>query len=162
MSKILRVAPLIGALVIAACGGSDQDLGADDRTEPNLPPAPATEVTAATPAATSTNPTVAPDPGHQVIDVQMTMQGDKGVYVPAKVEATRGDVIRFVNGENVHNVHFAAANNPSGVSYPPASPYLTQPGQTYDLKVEFPAGKYDFICDPHAASGMVGELTVTG
>lgn len=161
MSKIMRIAPLLGVLALAACGGSEQDLGADDRAEPNLPPPPTTQVTAA-PAATPVSEAIAPDPGHKVIDVQMTMQGDKGVYVPAKFAATRGDVIRFVNGENVHNVHFTAANNPSGVNYPPASPYLTQPGQTYDLKVEFPAGKYDFVCDPHAASGMVGELTVTG
>lgn len=162
MSSIRRIAPIWGLLTIAACGGSDRDLGKDDRAEANLPPAPATEVTAAAPASSPAGEQIAPDPGHKMIEVQMTMEGDKGVYVPAKFSAARGDVIHFVNGENVHNVHFPAANNPPGVNYPSPSAYLTQPRQTYDMKVDFPAGRYDFQCDPHAASGMVGELTVTG
>lgn len=33
-------------------------------------------------------------------------------------------------------------------------------GQTYDVKVTFPKGKYYFQCDPHAALGMRGHLEV--
>ena len=33
-------------------------------------------------------------------------------------------------------------------------------GQTYDVKVTFPKGKYYFQCDPHAALGMRRQLEV--
>jgi plastocyanin len=37
---------------------------------------------------------------------------------------------------------------------------LQLPGQTYDVLVNFPKGKYYFQCDPHAALGMKGHLEV--
>jgi plastocyanin len=30
------------------------------------------------------------------------------------------------------------------------------PGQTYDVKVQSPPGRYFYQCDPHALLGMVG------
>lgn len=145
----------------AACGGESAESPAADAAQPAAADAPAATVTPATDAGTSA--AVAPAAGGQVIEIEMTMTGPDGnpAFVPAKVTAKQGDVLRFVNKDNVHNVHFTKANNPAAATLPPPSPYLTQPGQTYELKVELPAGTYDYICDPHAAMGMVGQVTVT-
>jgi plastocyanin len=43
---------------------------------------------------------------------------------------------------------------------PPASALLQLPGQTIDLKVTLPEGKYYFHCDPHALLGMKGRMEV--
>lgn len=152
-------APTLGMLILAtACGGGDGAANSTAEQEGAASAAPATQVV---PAQPPQNEAVAPEPGGQVIEVQMKMEGaTKAVFEPAKITARQGDVVRFVNVDNVHNVSFPKGNNPSGVTLPPTSPYLTQPGQVYELKVDLPAGTYDFQCDPHAAMGMVGQLTV--
>lgn len=168
MLKLLRVVPAVGLVALAgACGGDGNTEGAGQGAQSAQTAAqvstageagagPATDVT--TPAGTSASE-VQPNPGGQIVEVQMVMpNGANPAFVPAQITAKPGDVIRFVNAENVHNVHFT--KGPSGVTLPPASPYLTQPGQTYDLKVELPAGTYDFVCDPHVTMGMIGQLTV--
>lgn len=170
MLKLTRAVPIFGLAALVACGGDD---GASSAEAPeagsNAAPVaaqvstageagagPATDVT--TPAGSATSD-VQPNPGGQIVEVQMVMpNGANPAFVPAHINAKPGDVIRFVNAENVHNVHFV--KGPAGATLPPASPYLTQANQTYDLKVELPAGTYDFQCDPHVAMGMVGQLTV--
>lgn len=89
------------------------------------------------------------------------VSGRGELFEPADVTAQRGDVVRFKLVSGVHNVSFPAAQNPGGVTLPAASPYLQAPGQTHDLVVDLPAGVYHYHCDPHAALGMVGTLTVT-
>ena len=96
----------------------------------------------------------------QVIEVKMVTDGATNHFVPAEVTAKKGDVIRFVLESGVHNVSFAADPNAAAAGLPSPSPFLQQPGQTYDVAVTFPAGKYAFQCDPHAMLGMVGSLTV--
>jgi len=78
------------------------------------------------------------------------------------VEAKVGDVIHFVtDGVTQHNVNFPAADNPAGAQIPAtASAYLSA-GGTYDVPVTMAPGTYKFQCDPHAAMGMKGTLTVT-
>ena len=154
MAMFRHMAPVLGILALAACGGGDEAASPEARAAST----PATQVTDPATQALAGNE-VSPAAGGEVIEVRMTM-ADGGRFEPARITAKPGDVIRFVNVENVHNVHFPAANNPPGVALPPASPYLTSPGQTYELKVEMPAGTYDYQCDPHAAMGMVGQLTV--
>lgn len=167
VSKTLRKIPTLGLLAFAAaCGGEE---GAEPEavavaTDATLPAAGDPAGTA--PATAVTTPTGAPEAGitpaqgGQVIEVQMVMPGGANPrFVPSQITARPGDVLRFVNAENVHNVHFV--EGPTGATLPPASPYLTQPNQTYEMKVELPTGDYTFQCDPHLAMGMVGELTVT-
>lgn len=156
-----RIVAVAAVWAGAACAGDDgADAGAMSDAEmgsgmPNV------EVSAPAPnAAVQTELT--PDPGGEIIEVRMVMPGGQNpAYEPTTITAQRGDVLRFINVENVHNVHFPSNGNPAGVDYPPAGPILTQPGQTYDFKVEFPNGTYRFICDPHLALGMVGDLIVT-
>ena len=88
------------------------------------------------------------------------MEGANNYFEPAELTVEQGDIVRFVLVSGVHNVSFPAASNPGVAALPAASSYLASPGQTYELTVDMPAGEYAFQCDPHAAMGMVGTLTV--
>ena len=139
---------------IVACGGS-----AANKTDSSAAPAAATP---STPAAAASGPQT-PDPGHKVIVVEaMTDEQGNNVFKPAKLEAHRGDVLRFTLKSGVHNVHFLPDSNPGKSGLPAASDLLQIPGQTYDLKVTFEPGHYYFQCDPHALLGMKGKLEVEG
>jgi plastocyanin len=94
-----------------------------------------------------------------VIEVEMHGIGEQ-YFLPADLEARRGDVIRFKLVSGVHNASFPADRNPAGVKLPESTPYLQAPGQTFDMTVDLPPGDYYYHCDPHAALGMVGSLKV--
>ncbi|HEX6598728.1 MAG TPA: plastocyanin/azurin family copper-binding protein [Gemmatimonadaceae bacterium] len=130
----------IGA--VAACSKSDKPDG--------------DEASASSPAATSSEPAA----GGKIIEVKLITDGTSNRFEPAKIEAHKGDVIRYTLVVGVHNVHFLPDSNPGKVGLPPASDMLQLPGQTYDLPVTFAPGKYYFQCDPHALLGMVGHLEV--
>lgn len=146
-SKLFALAGLALSLGTAACGGQ-----ADAA---NAAPADAAATTeAAAPAAPSVALT------GNVIEVKMVTDGEGNYFEPAEIVAKPGDVVRFSLVSGVHNVSFPAADNPTLSTLPASSPYLQLPGQTFDLTVDMPAGEYKFVCDPHAALGMVGKLTV--
>ena len=115
-----------------------------------------------TPAAVATpGSPLTPKEGGRVVTIELTTD-EKGVnkFTPNDFEAHQGDVLRFTLGSGVHNVHFLADSNRTLTSPPPASPLLQLPGQTYDVAVDFPEGRYYFQCDPHALLGMVGHVKV--
>jgi plastocyanin len=150
MSTRMTFAAALGAsLSLLACDGSGSErepTGSDAATS-----------TAAPAPATSSVPLTG-----NVIEVKMVTD-DKGNYFePADFEARRGDVVRFVLVSGVHNVSFPAAENLGKGDLPPPSDYLQLPGQTYDLVIDMAPGDYFYQCDPHAALGMVGTITVTG
>jgi plastocyanin len=119
----------------------------------------AADQTAAPASATSEVPAAAPATGN-VIEVLATTESDgTNHFVPAQVTAKRGDVIRVKLGTGVHNFHIS--EGPAGATLPAAGAFLQIPGQTEDVTVDLPAGDYKFQCDPHAALGMTGTLTVT-
>ena len=106
---------------------------------------------------------LSPDPGGKIIVVQMmTDEQGNNRFDPSEVEAHRGDVVRFTLKQGVHNVNFLPDSNSVKTGLPAATAMLQLPGQTIDLKVTLPAGKYYFQCDPHAALGMKGRLEVEG
>jgi plastocyanin len=142
---------LLAALTLTACGGQEQPAG--DST-PQTAAAPA-------PAATNMGENLTPDPGGKIIIVQM-MTDDQGNnrYEPAEFEAHQGDVVRYTLKTGVHNVNFLPDSNVVKTNLPPATPLLQLPGQTIDIKVTMPPGKYYFHCDPHALLGMKGRLEV--
>jgi plastocyanin len=134
-------AVLLSAALASACGGTD---------------APSAATTGARPAAAAAAAT------GEVVEVSMASNPGQGeVFTPADVTVKRGGVVRFKLVSGVHNASFPAQKNPAGVQLPAATPYLQAPGQTHDLPIDLPAGTYHFQCDPHAALGMVGTLTVT-
>jgi plastocyanin len=148
--RALAAIPLIVVLAACAGGGSDK-AGTGNSTAA----APTTTATVAGPQT--------PDPGRKVIVVEaLTDEQGNNVFRPAKIEAHRGDVIRFTLKSGVHNVHFLPDSNSGKTGLPPASDMLQLPGQTYDVKVTFEPGKYYFQCDPHALLGMKGQLEVEG
>ena len=144
--RMRKMMVMPGLAMLAACGGEPAAV-AEQAAEPVASEAPAA------PAAQQ------PAAGGEVIEVRMTMTNG-GSFEPAQVEARPGDVIRFVNVDNVHNVSFPAARNSGAANLPAPSPYLTSPGQTYDLAVDLAPGSYTFQCDPHVPMGMIGTLTV--
>jgi plastocyanin len=148
---ILFVAAAIASIV--ACGGGEKTADTTKAVTPS--PQPSAAALAAGPQT--------PDPGHQVIVIQaMTDEQGNNRFSPDKIEAHRGDVLRFTLKAGVHNVHFLPDSNPGKQGLPAASDLLQLPGQTYDVKVTFEPGKYYFQCDPHAALGMKGHLEVEG
>ena len=137
---------VVAGVVGAACGGGGEQKAA---------PAPAGQ------AAGQAGGPVTPGPGGKVITVEMNTddQGNNR-FTPADFEANQGDVIRFTLVTGVHNAHFLADSNPGAQGLPPAGPLLQVPGQTYDVAVSFPPGRYFYQCDPHALLGMIGHVTV--
>lgn len=150
MADWIRKIGMVPALaVMAACGG-ESGATAEESSAPAQP------VAAEAPA---TEQGLAPAPGGEVIEVRMTM-ANGGRFEPSEVTANPGDVIRFVNVDNVHNVSFPADRNSGAANLPAPSPYLTAPGQTYEMAVDLAPGTYTFQCDPHVPMGMLGTLTV--
>jgi plastocyanin len=147
----LALMAALTALVLGACGGQEKSPSDD------APPTPATPA----PSTTDMAENLSPDPGGKIIVVQM-LTDDQGNnrFDPAEVEAHQGDVVRFTLKTGVHNVHFLPDSNTVKTGLPAASPLLQLPGQSIDLKVSLPEGKYYYQCDPHAALGMKAWLEV--
>ena len=109
-------------------------------------------------AEEATGPAVKPT--GDTVKVELYSDATGNYFKPNEIEAKRGDVIRYTMMVGVHNVHFLPDSNTIKTGLPPASDLLQLPGQTYDLLVTMPEGKYYFQCDPHAALGMKGHLKV--
>jgi plastocyanin len=144
-----RLSFFFAALVAAtvACGAGQENKARD---------------TTSTPAAASTVPgsPMTPKAGRRVIVVEMSTD-DRGVnkFTPNDVQAESGDVLRFTLVAGVHNVDFVADSN-RAVQAPAPAPMLQAPGQTFDVAVDWPRGRYYFQCDPHALLGMTGHVAV--
>ena len=148
-NRLLVVLGIAAAGVIAACGGGEKNESSEASSAPNATPAASGAATA--PAATPTG---------KVIVVKLITDDAGSRFEPNKLEAHRGDVIRYTLQAGVHNVHFLPDSNPGKAGLPPASDMLQLPGQTLDVPVNFAKGHYYFQCDPHAALGMTGRLEV--
>ena len=147
MRSIRFSAVAAAALLVAACGSGD-----------TAPPAANTAVT----ASASAGGEQTPDAGGSVIEVKaLTDDEGNNRFDPAEVTARPGDVVRYVLGSGVHNVHFLPDSNPGVQGLPGPSDMLQLPGQSYDVKVTMAPGRYYFQCDPHALLGMIGHLTVS-
>lgn len=165
----IRKLPILGLMVLAAaCGGGGETEQAATTTD-NTAATSGTPTVTTTPAPASPAPaaggTVTPDAGGQVHEVRMvtTQNGASGVFEPAQITVKKGDVIKWVmaDGQAVHNVSFTMAQgNPGGFTPPADSPMYTQQGQSYELKVDWNPGTYNYVCVPHAMMGMTGSVTV--
>jgi plastocyanin len=132
---------LLSAVAAAGCSGKD-----------------AKPVTTEAPSAAVTS---GAKPTGKVITIEMISDDRGNRFEPAEVEAHRGDVVRFSLNVGVHNVDFLADSNAGASGLPAPSDMLQLPGQTYDVPVNFAAGKsYYFQCDPHAPLGMHGHIKV--
>ena len=150
---MMKKLPLLGlAALLAACGGGDRPAANTDTDTAAAAAAPA--VPAPAPAA----------PQGNVVEVRMvtTPDGASGRFEPASVTVKKGDTLRFItDGKTVHNASFTPAENPGKSNLPPSpGPYLTTPNQTYDVAINMDPGTYNYVCDPHLATGMRGSVTV--
>jgi plastocyanin len=141
----LRLAVPLFAALLTACPNSDSPSGAGPGTEG---------------ASTAGKATSSVTPTGKVITVEMYTDGQGNYFKPNKLEAGRGDVIRFTLKSGVHNVNFLPDSNPSREGLPAASELLQLPDQSWDYLVAVQPGSYYFQCDPHALLGMVGRLEV--
>lgn len=150
---------------LSACGGGGEKAATD--TGAAVAPAAGAAPGAATGAATGA---MAPVTGtwHEV-----KMLGDEKGYrfEPADLTIKSGDGVRWtmVSG-GPHNVAFQdvtggaktqlSANMPNQIS-DLSSPMLLNPNEKYEVSfANVPAGKYNYICTPHIATGMKGSITV--
>ncbi|HVX41025.1 MAG TPA: plastocyanin/azurin family copper-binding protein [Gemmatimonadaceae bacterium] len=143
----LSLAAVLASL--AACGGGGEKQAETAQASP-------TPAAAAAPSGPIT-----PGPGGKVITVELYSDATGNYFKPNEITANKGDVIRYTLKVGVHNVHFLPDSNVGKSGYPQApSDMLQLPGQTYDVLVDWAPGKYYFQCDPHAALGMHGHVTV--
>jgi plastocyanin len=174
--RFYGIALLAGAAVLGACGGENKsatDTAAANAAATSTPaPAAATPSTGAAPAPAAGAATPAPITGttHEV-----KMYGDaKGYrFEPATLTIKSGDGVKYtlVDG-GPHNVAFQNVTDPAVKAQLDAnmpgqhmgelsSPMVMQPNEAYTVSFgKIPAGKYDYICVPHAAMNMKGSITV--
>lgn len=161
--RFYGMAIVTGALALAACGGGDTattDTAATAAPGAETAGAPAGEASAAAPTGT-------------IHTVNMVLENGAYKYDPAETTVAPGDGVRFVMvSGGPHNVHFDSlqTGNPAYAQLNANIPnkmgdlmsnYLTNPGE--EVVVSFanvPAGRYAYICDPHAAMNMRGAITV--
>lgn len=159
----LRKLPLLALIAFAAaCGGGDAG-GENKSGDTQAATPPATE-TAAPAGGSATTPPAAPAGQGTVHEVRMvtTQGGASGEFQPAEITVKQGDIIRYINdGGAAHNANFQTAQgNPAGATLPAATPLLVTPNQTADVQVTMGPGTYNYQCDPHVATGMVGKVIV--
>ena len=166
--RFSKLALVASAFILAACGGKDN--GNTD-TATAAPSGDTLSANATTPPAT-TGGAVAPITGttHEV-----KMIGDEKGYrfEPANLTIKAGDGVRWtmVSG-GPHNVAFdptkvaadvkgqLSSNMPNQMAEL-SSPLMMNPNEQYTISfANVKAGKYDYICTPHAAMGMSGSITV--
>jgi plastocyanin len=147
----------LSVLLLAACGGGGDSGSAGSASSEPSGSAPAATAEPAAPSGTAaaTGDTI-------TIRMVTTQNGASGQFEPAQVTAKPGDVLHFVaDGGAAHNVSWPAADNAGKAGLPAPSPYVTAAGQAVDEVVSMAPGTYNFQCDPHAAMGMKGTLTVS-
>jgi len=170
------IALLAGAVMLGACGGGDNKADTTATTvdtaataSTTTPPATGA-TTAAAPAAGAAAPAPATGKTHTV---NMVMEGTTYKFVPADLTVKQGDAVKFVMvSGGPHNVAFDAATLPAGAqaqlnaNIPEkvadlASKMVMNPNEEITISfANVPAGKYPFVCQPHAAMGMKGTITV--
>lgn len=158
--------PVLGMIVLAAaCGGGDKAAETTSDTPQGsadvTPQGSSNTAPTVTTDAPNTTATTAPAQGTvHTVRMTTTQGGASGTFEPANITVKKGDVIHFVSeGNAAHNASFPADQNPGKTNLPPPGQYLTN-GQTYDLQISMDPGTYNYQCDPHAAMGMKGTITV--
>ena len=104
-------------------------------------------------------------PRTHTIAMESDALGSKVWFDPVGLLGQAGDTIRW---EIRHNVHTVAAYHPMNDGHaqripdgaaPWNSGYLVNPGDSFEVTLTVP-GVYDYYCEPHEFSGMVGRIVV--
>lgn len=106
----------------------------------------------------------------QVHEVKMRGTAQGYFFEPAQLDIKSGDKVRFTMVEGgPHNVNFTNQAIPGSANVILENEgkligvMLQAPGQTYEIEFgkKMPVGVYNYVCDPHAALGMKGKISVT-
>ncbi|MCD2202280.1 plastocyanin/azurin family copper-binding protein [Halobacterium sp. KA-6] len=81
----------------------------------------------------------------------------QNVFDPETVYVQRGATVEWVWRSAGHNVH--ATDVPEGADWD-VQTEITGPEFTYSYTFDGPLGEYHYVCDPHEALGMVGNVVV--
>ncbi len=139
--RLIAVAPIVAALALSACGGSNDSSGSGSAAAPS-----ATSGSAASPAgAVSVKET---EYKLNPADGTVTLKG--GI---ATIEVSN-------DGKIVHSLALEKAG-PGGKD---VESKTIQPGASTTLKLKLKPGTYEWYCpiDGHKKLGMVGKITVKG
>ena len=159
------LALVAGAMAIVACAGGEKKTETTTTTDTTAAAATTTSTTTATSTAA-----MAPITG-KVYEVKMIGDGTTYKFDPAETTLKAGDGVKFIMvSGGPHNVAFidtpAAAQGQLSANMPNQMKELTSPmmmtaNETYTVSfANVPAGTYNFHCEPHAAMGMKGTITV--
>ena len=169
--RFMSLALLAGAMMVGACGGGDSNTDTASTTpvvSDTSTPAVSGATTGAAPAAGAMAAAPATGTTHTV---QMVMEGTSYKFVPAEITVKAGDAIKWVMVSGApHNVAFLNvpadaktqldANMPEKVSELTGK-MLMNPNEEYTVSfANVKPGTYDYTCQPHAAMGMNGKVTV--
>jgi len=169
------IALLTSAAILGACGGEKTPAADTSATATATTPAATTTPTtdsAATAAPAAGAAAAAPATG-KTHEVKMIGDATGYKFDPANISVKQGDAIKFIMvSGGPHNVAFQNvtdatakaqldANMPGQKMGELSGPYVMQPNEAYVISfAKVPAGKYDYICTPHAAMNMKGTITV--
>jgi plastocyanin len=175
--RFYGIALLAGATVLGACGGENKSATDSAAMNAAATSTPAPSTAAATPSTGTAAPAAgaaaaAPATG-TTHEVKMIGDATGYKFVPENVTVKPGDAVKYVMvSGGPHNVAFqnvadAAvkaqldANMPGQHMGELSGPMVMQPNEAYTVSfAKIPAGKYDYICVPHAAMNMKGTVTV--
>jgi plastocyanin len=164
------LALVAGAMAIVACSGGDKKTETTTTTN-DTAAAPATQTTATTATTgAASSAAMAPITG-KTVEVKMIGDGTTYKFDPANVTIKQGDGVKWVMvSGGPHNVAFidtpAPAQSQLSANMPNqmkelTSPMMMTPNETYTVSfAKVPPGTYNFHCEPHAAMGMKGSITV--
>ena len=178
------IALLTSAAILGACGGEKTPAADTSAAAPATTPAATTTPTtdsATAAAAPAAGAAAAPAAGAAAAapatgkthEVKMTGDATGYKFDPANLTVKQGDAVKFVmvsggpHKVTFQNVTDAAAKAQLDANMPGqkmgelSGPFIMQPNEAYTISfAKVPAGKYDFICTPHAAMNMKGSITV--
>ena len=103
-------------------------------------------------------------PQTHTINMQSDTLGSKVWFDPIGLHVQVGDTIRWVIRSNVHTVAAYHPDNGHALRIPAAavpwnSGFLVNEGDAFEVTLT-EAGVYDYYCEPHEFSGMVGRIVV--
>lgn len=158
------LALVAGTMAIVACSGGDKGAAETTQQQNDTAAAPATTTTSGTQAA------MAPITG-KTHEVRMVGDGQSYRFEPASLTIKQGDGVKWVMvSGGPHNVAFtnvAGAAKPQLMANMPnqmkelTSPMMMNANENYTASfANVPTGKYDYVCEPHAAMNMTGSITV--
>ena len=170
--RFYGIALFASAAVLGACGGEKQsatDTAAANAA--NTPPAAATPAATMTPAPAAAGAAVAAT--GKTHEVKMIGDATGYKFEPASLTIKQGDAVKWImTSGGPHNVTFqnvtdAAAKAQLDANMPGqhmgelGGPMIMQPNEAYTVSfAKVPAGKYEYICTPHAAMNMKASITV--